>query len=346
MGLARSTVVFKSPNQCHIKMHSTVLWMLLLLTHCSSMAVPPGDGLFYSDNGGFSNSCPIDTCKSDCTTGFYRSGCLGNSSGTCVQCDNAKPADSAYNTGGGLANNCGWTCNSGFTRQGSNCVSSSQCNKAGGIPANSVYSNTVFPDCQHQCNAGYFNAQASVNPTSCSTCSVGTYSLQGATVCSDCPTGTYSTVQASPNSINCLDCVAGKFSITAKASQSSVCTSCTAGTYSTTSGASSASFCQGCPAGTASPSQGANSVAVCTACDVGKFTDTVGSTDCTNCAAGTFMNVTGATKCFNCDPHTYAATTGMSACSLCEYCSKGNYRLGCGPISAGFCNACSNTLVN
>ena len=339
-----SAVVFKPLNLGCIEMQSTVLWMLFFLNNFCQ-AVPPGEGYFYSNHGGFSNSCPIDTCESNCSIGFYRSGCFGNSSGTCVECNNVKPANSSYSTKGGLVSNCEWTCDTGFTNQSSTCVSNSKCGKSGGIPANSVYSNTDFPDCEHQCNAGYFNAQASVNPTSCSVCAAGTYSAQGATVCSDCPTGTYSTMQASPNVRNCDSCLAGKYSVTAKASQSSVCASCQAGTYSTTIGASSASFCQGCPAGTASLSQGANNVAVCTACDAGKFTNTTGNTVCTNCAAGTFMNVTGATKCFNCDPNTYAATAGMSACSLCEYCSHGNYRSGCGPISAGFCDACSNTMV-
>lgn len=330
-------------------MQSHLLWLLLLLPHCCRALlpgeVPPGNGFFYSDNGGFFNNCPIDNCKLDCDIGHYRFGCFGNSSGTCVACNNAKPDNSSYSTRGDTTSNCAWECDANFTKQGSICVSSSQCNKAGGIPANAGYSNTNFPNCEHQCNAGYFNSQASVNPTSCSVCAAGTYSLKGATVCSDCQTGTYSTTEASPSSLNCQSCTSGKYSVTPRASLPTVCTSCQAGTYSTTAGASSASVCQGCPAGTSSPSLGANNVAVCTSCDVGKFTNTTGNTACINCAVGTFMNVTGATKCYNCNPNTYAATTGMSACALCEYCSRGSYRSGCGPVSPGFCDACTNPMV-
>jgi hypothetical protein len=326
-------------------MHSIALWLLILLPHCSGQAVPavpPGNGWYYSDHGGFENRCPTDSCKLDCGTGFYRSGCLGNSSGTCVACDNAKPENSAYSTRGDLVSNCAWECKPQFLKQGNSCVSDSLCSNT--IPGNSVYSKNNTPNCDHQCRAGFFGAQTD-NPAGCSACPAGTYSLQGATVCSDCPAGTYSTMLASPTSMNCVACDAGKYSTAVKASDPSVCTSCTPGTYSATSGASLASQCQGCPAGTASASSGASSLAACTPCGAGKYTDTTGNTACANCAVGTFMNVTGATKCHSCSPNTFAATTGMTACALCEYCTQGNYRTGCGPVSAGFCNACSNMAV-
>lgn len=332
-------------------MQSPLLWtILLLLFHCCLSLlpgeVPPGNGYFYWDDGGFENNCPMDTCKRDCAVGFYRSGCFGNSSGSCIPCNNAKPGNSSYTTNGGLVSDCAWDCNTGFTKINLTCVSANQCNKLGGIPANSVYSSTSnSPNCDHQCIAGYYNAQASTNPTSCSACPAGAYSSQGATVCSDCQAGTYSTVLASPNNLNCQSCVPGKYSPTARATSISVCISCQAGTYSTTSGASSSSVCQGCPAGTASQALGANNAAACVVCVVGKFSNTTGTTSCTNCAAGTFMNITGATKCYNCNPNTYADITGLSACSLCQYCSQGNFRSGCGPISAGFCDACSNPMV-
>jgi syndecan 4 len=322
----------------------------LLLYGCSALAageVAPGNGLYYSDHGGYENKCPISDCSSIlpvCGIGFYRSGCWGNSTGDCTQCNNNKPSNSSYSTKGGLVSDCAWVCDTGFTQVGQTCVSSTQCITP--KPGNATYSNTNAPNCDFQCNAGYFNAQKSVNPDTCTECESGTFSLQGATVCSECRVGTYSTMTASPSEVNCQNCPTGKFSTAGKGKNSNVCTSCGAGTYSTAVGANSSATCMECSAGTASTSLGANNGAVCVGCLPGKYTSAPGKTVCDNCDAGTFSNSTGATKCFNCDPNTYASTTGLSLCTMCSYCTAaGSYRSGCGPISAGFCTSCSNALV-
>lgn len=320
----------------------------LVLLHCqvTVLAVSPGDGYYYSGNGGYENKCGISTCDSSipptvCDVGFYLSGCSGNSSGTCTPCNN-KPGNASYTTRGNLVSDCAWMCNTGFTNISSACVSNTQCNTA--KPGNTTYSDTNFPTCGFQCNAGFYNTQTSANPTSCTACDAGTYSSQGSTVCTNCSAGTYSTVMASPSSENCQNCPAGKFSTTVKAITSAFCGSCQAGTYTSSLGSTG---CTACDAGTASANLGATDPGTCVQCTAGKFSNTTGSTLCTDCAAGTFMNVTGATKCYNCSPNTYAATAGLSVCAQCQICSSnGQWKSGCGPVLPGTCELCTNPAVS
>jgi hypothetical protein len=69
-------------------------------------------------------------------------------------------------------------------------------------------------------------------------------------------------------------------------------------------------------------------------------------TVCENCGTGTYASATGATKCLTCDLNTYADAAGLSLCKQCELCSTvGAYRAFCGPVSAGYCAACTNPAV-
>ena len=318
--------------------------IVLLVVTTANVTVYPGEGKFYSDHGGFLNLCPVQSCDpSRCNMGFFLSRCGGNFSGICAPCNNSKPANSDYSTRGGLISDCEWSCVAGYTVYQGACASTSSCSKP--KPTNSDYSSAA-PECDHKCNAGYFNSLTAINPTSCTSCQEGSFSNVGATICTNCQAGTFSTVSASPNIQNCQQCLAGRYSTTSGASISSVCRTCQAGTYSSKLGASTASDCQGCSPGTASSSEGATNIGTCVQCGTGRFTNTTAQTSCIECARGTYVSTSGATKCFNCDPNTYADRTGMSACSLCEYCSFGNFRSGCGPISEGFCASCSNPLVS
>ena len=330
----------------HKYLYLFVATQTLLATVDLVNAVPPGDGSYYSDNGGYANLCPTSSCSTvqpACGIGYYRSGCAGNSSGSCVVCDN-KPGNSTYSTKGTLISDCAWACNSGFSQSGQSCIPVTSCTKV--IPTNSAYSNTNYPNCDHQCIAGYYNALTATNPVSCGICLEGTYSGIGATVCTSCSAGTYSVVQGSPSNVNCQSCIAGKYSVTAGASSVSTCTSCLGGTYSASVGASSPTICLQCAAGTFSAAVGANSQATCSPCGGGKYTNTTGSLVCADCDKGTYAAGPGATKCANCDVNTFAATTGLTACVPCDLCATpGIYRSSCGPISAGYCASCTNNAV-
>ena len=306
-------------------------------------AEAPGDGRWYSDNGGYENNCPISVCQTDCNIGYYRSGCSGNSSGSCVPCGN-KPANADYSTKGLLISDCSWACSNGFIQSGSTCVENTKCTKS--IPQNAIYSNAAFPNCDHQCNAGYFNAQTSTNPTSCDICQTGSYSLQGSTTCTVCPVGTFSTVVGSPSAVNCQECPIGTYSANTGASLSTVCINCQAGTYSTAAGGGASSTCHPCPEGTSSASIGAISASVCSSCAAGKYTNTTGNAVCVSCIAGTYASGIGSSKCVACSLNSYAPVSGMVSCTPCEYCiTPGIYRTGCGPVSAGYCTVCTNSAV-
>ena len=302
------------------------------------MCAAPGVGWYYSSHGWYNSSCKVSQCETDCNTGLYRSGCSGNSTGDCVACTNG-PQFSTYSTKGNLISDCAWNCNAGYIRSDQTCVVNSACTKE--IPTNSVYSDTNYPNCNHQCNAGYFGTPVT-NPVSCAACLTGTFSVQGETVCTACAAGTFSTVPTSPSINNCQNCDAGTYSASTGASLSSACIRCQAGTYS---GSTGSVVCEDCPTGTSSAIEGANSFAVCSACAAGKFTNTSASIACSTCGAGTF-SPSGATKCFNCAPDTYASSSGMGGCLPCAICNTpGIYRYGCGPVSTGACISCSNPAV-
>jgi hypothetical protein len=303
----------------------------------------PGNGWYYSGDGGYENLCPISPCANDCTLGNYRFGCYSNSSGTCVSCNN-KPDNSYYITKGNFESDCTWVCDSGFIQSGSICIENSKCTKS--IPMNSAYSNTAYPNCDHKCNAGYFNLETATNPTACTACQAGQYSSQGATACTLCSAGTFSNYVGSPGKVNCLPCSTGTYSTNSGASQSDVCVSCQAGTYSTAFGADTASTCHACPEGTYSTSIGANTEEICSMCVAGKYTGIAGMLACVDCDAGTYAANTGTSKCTVCPTNSYTSTAGMVSCKPCEYCNEpGIYRNGCGPVSSGYCTACTNAAV-
>ena len=269
---------------------------LVILVGAITFGTLPADGWYYSGNGGYTNGCPISLCQSDCAVGNFRSGCSGNSTGTCVPCSN-KPADSSYTTGGGLVSDCTWTCNTAFTLLGSVCVGNSSCTKV--IPTNSRYSGTNSPDCDHQCNAGYYNSLASVNPVSCYPCLAGKSSLQGAIVCTDCIAGTYSGAA----SINCQSCPVGTSSTAIGATSQVACFSCSVGKYTNGTGKSA-----------------------CGNCDVGTFAQATGSTKCFNCAVNTYAASAGMGTCTACDicntVGVYRSGCGPISAGSCSVCTN------------------------
>jgi hypothetical protein len=305
---------------------------ILLSNHC--LGIPPGDGYFYSTHGWYNNTCEVSQCLNTCNIGQYLSGCSGNNTGACESCNNG-PEFSSYTNKGALISDCDWVCSGGYILSGNSCIQDSLCNKE--IPPYSSYSDSNYPNCDHQCNAGYYGALAT-NPPSCNLCLAGTYSLRGATVCTLCPAGTFSTVVYSPSSANCEKCAAGTYSANAGANLASVCVQCAAGTYSL----QGAITCVECPAGTSSGVQGANSASLCASCSTGKYTATTGRIACVNCNAGTYAANVGTTKCAVCTPDTYSPLPGASACLACQYCTtNGLYKSQCGPVSAGGCVSCT-----
>ncbi len=84
---------------------------------CSS-AGDSCSGCSAYDTRSSTDTCYVQTCN----TGYYGT---ANSSTSCSACTN-KPSNSSY-TGSSTSNNCPWTCYSGYTQKGSECVAQMSC---------------------------------------------------------------------------------------------------------------------------------------------------------------------------------------------------------------------------
>ena len=149
----------------------------------------------YFLSGSVCLACNISLCS----IGFYRSQCLSTSDGICVECSN-KPAEAIFNTPGSPynQNNCGWTCNTSFFKNGTQCkpcnislcaigqyrslcspISDGLCIPCTNKPGNSSYTAPGVPYnqnlCVWICNLGYFTSNASCVACNSSSCYVGEY---------------------------------------------------------------------------------------------------------------------------------------------------------------------------
>ena len=196
------------------------------------------------------------------------------------------------------------------------------------------------------CSAG--NYQASTKQTSCLSCTVGSYCVQGSISPTVCPDGLTS-LASSTSSTSCTSCPAGNFCKTG------IKTACVAGTYQPSTGQS---VCLACVAGSYCL-LGASSP---TACPDGKYSlaSAQSSADCIQCPQG--VSCSGGVV-LNCSAGTYAAP-GAASCSPCPAgfyclagtstpiaCPDGNYVYGnakassdCQPCIVGnFCKGGSQT---
>ncbi len=198
--------------------------------------------------------------------------------------------------------------------------------------------------CNGLCAAGTFSTATGVDAAaaSCSACTLGTFSLQGAFVCLPCYGGTWATTAGTCTGV----CAAGKFGTVTGATSSGVaaCTNCPPGQYQPASGKSSclvcpagtwsaagATSCTGCAPGfTSSPES--TSVAACSACPAGRTFGTTGSA-CTACPVNTFSSSPGASSCSACPANSFA----LPGATSCAGCGAGQtYNLG----GTGGCSSC------
>jgi hypothetical protein len=295
---------------------------------------------YYTDDGGYTNSCPFAKCPS-CTTGHFRSAC-GNTGGTvpegqlasdgnCQQCT-LKPANSVYDSypSAGTFSDaaCPWSCNAGYSKSGSACV----LNACPALSDSTKEYTTGPPSCEFVCKAGYSGTTAN-NPATCTICGPGTFALEGSSTCTPCTAG-YK--QPNQGQSSCSECPAGSYSNAGAAT----CTPCTPGTAN---GQLAQSSCPVCNAGSYS-AQGASQ---CTLCNPGYYSSSSGASECTPCPKGTFGSTSGLTACPWCDSVSgvpqYSLTTSSIACTPCAVCtSNGKFRDNCGRDSAGDCITCSN----
>jgi hypothetical protein len=134
-----------------------------------------------------------------------------------------------------------------------------------------------------------------------------------------CKAGYYGTAAVDP--INCSSCDTGKYATAG----SVVCSECPAGTYLDTMNGKALNECKVCPAGGYCPA-GASAV--------------------TKCPKGTYsaaLSQENNSTCEPCAANFYSLEDGSTSCTPCAFCSIGEYKSGCGGMSAGVCLRCSNT---
>ena len=279
-----------------------------------------------------------------CNIGEFSAGGIVAS---CTACTNAA-GSFVYTTMGGGVNNCTYSCNNGY--------GSSSCSACG--PGNYDPTGGGIENCSACSASTYSNG---VTNTSCTNCSVGTWSAAGANTCGACTnntvgnywttngttaagctntactnklgTSTYTghggttntcayACNAGYGSVNCTGCGPGTWDSVPNGQEN--CVNCTASNYS--AGAANSS-CSSCAIGTWSGA-GASSCGACTNTTAGFYWTTNGTsaTTCTNTACtngvGTFTYTShGGTSPTGC---TYACNSGYGT-SSCTQCTAGTY---------------------
>ncbi|EKX54153.1 hypothetical protein GUITHDRAFT_100400 [Guillardia theta CCMP2712] len=104
----------------------------------------------------------VNCTTAPCPVGHFRTACNETHDGVCTACTNSKPENSVYSSPGIPydSNACGWTCMSGYYKDGSQC---SRCGNS--LPDNANYSGPGGPGdgcpvCPWRCNDGYIRVNS------------------------------------------------------------------------------------------------------------------------------------------------------------------------------------------
>ena len=288
----------------------------------------------------------VNNVCTNCSAGTYSS----EGAGSCSNCTAGYYCPGSSNR---IACPSGYTSASGATAQ-SSCYISVSAGK---------YIASAGTSTQTSCAAGTSKAAHTVyygNTSSCSNCTAGTYSLEGASGCTNCEAGKYSdakssTCTACPQGYQCpggtdkIACSAGTYT---NATGKSSCSTCSAGTYNTGTGNTSCKtceigyYCSGgaskvtCPSGYTSAA-GATAQSNCyISVGAGKYIASSGASSPTNCAAGKYkaahtVNYGSTSSCSSCAAGQYSAEGAGS----CSNCAAGTYNTGTGNSGCTTCEA-------
>ena len=207
---------------------------------------------FYTGPGTQINvdACPTALCA-QCSKGFYNLGCANATNGTCTPCP-PTPTNTIYDNWGAYPDGilsaapllCPFVCkNSTYIRSADNqsCIPG---NCAVLTLNNTQYiASTTFPSCQFECKSGYVGNSA-INPSTCTLCPPGQWSLYGAVTCTLCLAGQY---QPNGASTKCNDCTYGiDYTITTGQAACVPCTQCATGQWRNKCGGNSSGTCAQC----------------------------------------------------------------------------------------------------
>jgi sugar lactone lactonase YvrE len=306
--LSLITVVQSQDTQCNVGFY-------LLSATCT-----PCEQGFYQATAGYTGS----TCTS-CPSNTYTT---TTGSTAVTQCTVCKLGYGPIANSGSLTASCN-TCLAGTYKSA---IDASTCTAC---PSNS-YTTTTGSTAASQCTscvAGYGTNTGGANP-SCSICSAGSYSANGAATCTTCPSGATTTGQGSTSSGDCV-CSAGY------TGNGVTCTACAQGNYKSTTGSAT---CTDCPSNTYTSSTGSTAVTQCTVCKIGygPITDPGSLTaTCNACLAGTYKSTIDASACTLCPATTYTTGTGSQSVSSCTVCAAGYGTIGNSGSLTASCTICA-----
>jgi large repetitive protein len=216
----------------------------------------------------------------DCDAGKYSNKSAASASDTCQTC----PSNTESRVGSASLQDC--ICSAGFEKVSEVCLG---------------------------CKAGFYKGIASTQ--TCSECTPGTFSSEGAKFCKDCPAGSFASDRGSSS---CTACEVGKYSENVGDSKNQ-CSLCPNNTVSLP-GSSSKLDCE-CKPGWTGPDAGP-----CERCGEGSFKDSWGSKMCTECLKGTFSSSLGGMSqetCLTCPANAISPTRSTKAedcvCTLGYY---------------------------
>eukprot|EP00808_Paulinella_micropora_P019081 g39086.t1 len=321
---------------------------------CTPCVNKPGASHFVS-HGGLTGDCEFECdqefywsegkgaclhCATDCASGQFRTGCGGDSQGSCVECSNL-PQDAFWTNDGGLEDSCQWaclrglyrhpfrpmclpcvSCDRGQYRTGCGATDAGQCQACTNAPPNSAYN--VADNCGWTCMAAFYQ----VNNT-CQACPT------------DCPVGQYRFDCGQEYRGSCVACtgrpVASIFTTGGGLTDSCAWT-CLAQHYLVGVGDNQECLpCQRCEVGQYRVGCGQNTGSgSCRACTLrvqhARFTTDGGFED--NCEWA----------CVDDFYLSFSSSQGGQECIACNRsaCAVGEYLADCGGASAGRCVSCTN----
>jgi hypothetical protein len=314
------------PQNCPIGQYSTTDdFINYTCTDCD----PIENGLYYSDQGGFSHVCPTEPCFVGCDIGFYNEGCGDTSSGECTQC--AIPETGYYIVGDG---NIDSACTVAKCPT-SSCEIGQYLSGCDGIDAGTCADCTEPDD-------GYFTSNGGVEDAC------------GQKACVDCPLGEYLSGCSGTSSGECLQCTSdeGYFIVESAGLRENVCEmdacadDCDIGYYRAGCQGTNEGVCEMCstpPTGYVIIGNGGLDdnceIASCFAdCPIGEF-----NVDC-----GNMDNSAGTCEpCSDPPPGYYFVDNGgySDTCTLgqCDVgrCSASQFLSGCEGTNPGSCIGCT-----
>ena len=294
------------------------------------------------DSGGLVDGCTV--CES-CDFGKERTGCGGNSTGTCIQCQEGMFKDSGLESSNGKE---WWKkcerckgCEAGYERKSCGDTNSGTCSPCPVGKYKSSYSGEI---------------SAELKCGDCTQCAAGKYRVGCGNdipgTCERCPPGQYKTDVGKWNDTceKCKTCPKGQERMSCTLTSAGQCRDCQTGFYKLVAGTTMCEPCSSCGEGAVRLDCGGSYSGQCESPKQGEYKNTTGewnttARSCDPCDQGTHRSECGGSSpgsCKTCVGGRFKLSKGSwdSTCEDFQGCKKGLYRTNTSVISVGACTPC------